>query len=172
LLAYGITELISGYGFIAVFVSAITLRNYEIDHAYHEKLHDFADQIERMLIAIILLLFGGAIATGLLQQLTWPMVMFAFAFLFLIRPLAVLVSIPDVKMLRRERLAISFLGIKGIGSFFYLAFAFEQTHFEPAKQVWAIVGFVVLISIVIHGLSANRIISRLPEYMLGSRKPH
>ena len=170
LLVYSITELMSGYGFVAVFVSAITLRNYEMDHAYHTKLHDFADQVERMLIGVVLLLFGGAIASGLLQYITWPMAVFAVVFLVILRPLAVLVSIPDIRMLRRERLAISFLGIKGIGSFFYLAFALEQAEFVMAREIWSLVGLVVLLSIIIHGLSANRIIRRLPEAKLPARK--
>ena len=38
LLVYGLTELCHGYGFIAVFVAAVTLRNYEMGHEYHEKL--------------------------------------------------------------------------------------------------------------------------------------
>ena len=169
-LSYSITEMITGYGFIAVFVTAITLRNYEMEHAYHEKLHEFAEQVERMLIAVILLLFGGAIATGLLQQVSWQVIVFTFVFLFVLRPLAVLISIPDIKMFKRERIAISFLGIKGIGSFFYLAFAFQQTRFEKAGEVWALVGLIVLISIVIHGVSASTIMRGMPEHTSGKRK--
>lgn len=64
LLVYGLTELIYGYGFIAVFVTAITLRNYELDHKYHRKLHEFTDQIERILLSIVLILFGEAWSAG------------------------------------------------------------------------------------------------------------
>src|SRR6478735_7600272 len=39
LLVYGLTEMVKGYGFIAVFVAAVTLRNYQIGHKYHLKLH-------------------------------------------------------------------------------------------------------------------------------------
>ena len=49
LLVYGLTELFNGYGFIAVFVSAITLRNSHMTHRFHKNLHEFTDQIEKIL---------------------------------------------------------------------------------------------------------------------------
>ena len=55
------TELAHGYGFLAVFVAALALRATERHHDYHEKLHDFAEQIERLLMMVLLVLFGGAL---------------------------------------------------------------------------------------------------------------
>ncbi len=40
-LAYGLTEVAHGYGFLAVFVAAVGIRSAERNHSYHEKLHDF-----------------------------------------------------------------------------------------------------------------------------------
>ena len=70
-LAYGAAELIHGYGFLAVFIAGVTLRQIERRHEYHERLHDFAEQTERLLMTMILVMFGGAIAGGLLESLTW-----------------------------------------------------------------------------------------------------
>ena len=39
LLVYGATELLQGYGFLAVFVAALALRHFEREHSYHEHLH-------------------------------------------------------------------------------------------------------------------------------------
>jgi NhaP-type Na+/H+ or K+/H+ antiporter len=66
LLAYGLAELAHGYGFLAVFVAALTLRHWERSHHYRGRLHEFAEQIERLFMMILLALFGGAIAGGLL----------------------------------------------------------------------------------------------------------
>jgi len=62
LIAYSVTELLGGYGFIAVFVGALTLRHFEWEHDYYVELHDFAVVVERLLMATVLVLFGGAIA--------------------------------------------------------------------------------------------------------------
>ena len=44
LVAYAGTEMVGGYGFLAVFVAAVTIRNQERDHEYQQVLHDFAEQ--------------------------------------------------------------------------------------------------------------------------------
>lgn len=59
-----------------------------------------------------------------------------------------------------ERWVTSFLGIRGIGSFFYLAFAVEQINFKYAAEIWSTVAFIVLLSILIHGLTAPRIMEK------------
>jgi NhaP-type Na+/H+ or K+/H+ antiporter len=163
LLVYGITEMVKGYGFIAVFVTAITLRNYELGHKYHQKLHDFTDQIERILVAIVLILFGGSIVGGILKPLTWPMVLFSLVFVLLIRPLAGMAGLIGTKLHIKEKMGISFFGIRGIGSFFYLAFAFQQANFPFKKEIWAVTACIVVLSLVLHGLTAGTTMKKLEE---------
>lgn len=154
LIVYGITELVHGYGFIAVFVAAITLRNYEMHDKYHTHLHSFTDQIERILLGIILLLFGGSLATGVLDALTWPLALFGIAFLLLIRPIGGMLTLLPVDLSVKKKAAISFFGIRGIGSFFYLAFGLSKADFKYADELWATLCFVVLISVIVHGATA------------------
>ncbi len=45
LLCYGSTELLEGYGFIAVAILGLTLRRIEVDHHFHRSLHDFSESI-------------------------------------------------------------------------------------------------------------------------------
>jgi NhaP-type Na+/H+ or K+/H+ antiporter len=163
LMVYGLTELIHGYGFIAVFVTAITLRNFEIGHKLHKHLHDFTDQVERILVAIVLILFGGSLVSGILDELTWPMVGVAFIFLFIIRPLSGLIGLIGTKLHIKEKLAISFFGIRGIGSFFYLSFGLKQYFFMYEKELWSLVSFIILLSILIHGVSASTVMTHLKD---------
>ena len=166
LLVYGITEMLSGYGFIAVFISAITLRHYEKGHDYHADLHSFTDQAERLLVAVLLILFGGALVTGILSELSWEMVLFTSIFLLVIRPAFAYLSLYAINIPRSEKLAISFLGIRGMGSVFYLAFAVHKFHFSFEDELWSIVSFTILCSIVLHGLTANPIM----KYLRRTRK--
>ena len=161
LLVYGLTELFNGYGFIAVFVSAITLRNSHMTHRFHKNLHEFTDQIEKILVAIVLLLFGGSLVNGILKHLTLKMAVFGIAFLFIIRPLTSLIALIGTKLHIKEKMAISFFGIRGIGSFFYLAFALSTTYFSFANELWSLVSFIVLISIIIHGITASSVMKKI-----------
>ncbi|WP_336215529.1 cation:proton antiporter [Nonomuraea sp. LPB2021202275-12-8] len=168
-LAYGLTELAHGYGFVAVFVTACTIRNAERGHGYNNILHGFVEQIERLLTAWLLLLLGGFVASGGLAALTWRGAAVGVLLLLVIRPLAGWLSQLRGSAGPRERVVISFFGIRGIGSLFYLAYALGQADFGvPAEELWAVVGFTVLASVVLHGVTATPAMDRLD--MLRERK--
>ncbi|PSG96717.1 cation transporter [Thermoplasmatales archaeon SW_10_69_26] len=151
LLAYGVTELLGGYGFLAVFVAAAAIRAHERRHQYHREMHDFSEAIERSLMALLLILLGGAIGAGLLSSLSWEAAAVGLAIVLLVRPLA---GVAGLVGYPAERNAIAFFGIRGIGSFYYLSFAINKTGFVGADRLWAFAGFVVLVSILVHGITA------------------
>lgn len=155
LIAYAGTEMIGGYGFLAVFVAAVVIRNQERKHSYLEVMHQFSAQIERLLSAVILILFGGALASGILLFLDWRGIVVAIAVVLVVRPAAGMLGLARSKMSRPERGAVAFFGIRGVGSFYYLAYASNQVEFIQVEQVWAITALVVTISIVVHGISAT-----------------
>lgn len=161
LVVYSVTEMLSGYGFVAVFVAAVTLRNSELTHQLHRTLHEFIDQMERILVAIVLLLLGGSMIKSLLSPLTLGMFLFSLAFVFLIRPLTAYITLGGGGMKSKEKLAVAFFGIKGIGSFYYLSFALAEEKFQEPDVLWAITGCIVLISITIHGLTATSALKKL-----------
>jgi NhaP-type Na+/H+ or K+/H+ antiporter len=169
LIVYGATELVHGYGFIAVFVAALELRHYEWEHEYYTALHDYAVMIERIVMASVLVLFGGAIAGGLLAPLGWLDVAVGLALIFVVRPVAGMIGLVGTTLSWGERLVVSSFGIRGIGSFYYLAFALNEASFGEvellvaADKLWALVGFIALTSIVLHGASANYVMDKVEQ---------
>ncbi|MFC4543656.1 cation:proton antiporter [Halosolutus amylolyticus] len=155
LLVYGATELAGGYGFIAVFVAALVVRHYERSHEYNRSLHEVSEFAEQVMMALIMLFFGGAIVGGLLDPLTTEAIVAAIAIVFVVRPLAGVVGFLGFDRDPAERATIAFFGIRGIGSFYYLAHGLNEAAFPDADLVWAIVGAVVLLSIVVHGITAT-----------------
>jgi len=153
--AYASAEICHGYGFLAVFVAALVLRDTERNHEYHEALHDFSEQMERLLMMLVLVLFGGAIATGLFANLTWTDCLAALAIVLLIRPVAGWISLIGSGHPAKERGLIAFFGIRGIGSFYYIAYGVNHGQFASSERLWAITGLVVLVSVVVHGISAT-----------------
>jgi NhaP-type Na+/H+ or K+/H+ antiporter len=155
-LGYGVTELAHGYGFVGVFVAAVTLRSVERGHDYHGNLHEFAEQIERLLMMVLLVCFGAAIAEGsVFSALSWNVVTVAVLTLFLVRPLAAWIGLIGNAEQLAEKSAIAFFGIRGLGSFYYLAYATGQAEFEEAAVLWVTICLVVLVSIVLHGIAAT-----------------
>lgn len=154
-IAYGVTELLHGYGFLAVFVSGLAIRSAEREHEYHERLHEYAEQAERLLMMLLLVLFGGAIAGGLLSKLTFSGAAAALLFVFIVRPAAGLLAMLGSEQPTPERCVVAFFGIRGLGSFYYLAYALNEAEFGRAEELWAVLGFTVLISILLHGTTVT-----------------
>lgn len=154
-LTYGLTEMFHGYGFLAVFIAGLSLRRVERHHEYNQRLHDFAEQIERLLMMVLLVMFGGAIAGGMLGGLDWTAIVFAALLILLIRPLAGWIGMIGVRAPALERGIIAFYGIRGIGSAYYLAYAQNREAFGSPEYLWSIVGLVVLVSIVLHGITVT-----------------
>lgn len=153
LLVYSVVESIHGYGFIAVFVAGLTLRHYEKEHDFHRAMHDFIDQTEKILLAIILVLLGGYAVTHMFSYLSWESVLLVMLFIFIIRPLFGRLALFNSGLNSKQKMAISFMGMKGVGSLFYLAFALHETAFAQPENLWATAGFLVLASVIIHGVS-------------------
>ncbi len=160
-LAYGITEVAQGYGFLAVFVAAVVIRGSERFHGYHLVLHDFVEQIERLLTVLVLLLLGAAIADGLLAGIGVREVLLALLLLLVVRPLAAGVSLLRSCGTVGERATMAFFGVRGIGSLYYVAYAVGAASFAGGDQVWAMVGLVVALSVLIHGATAGPVMARL-----------
>lgn len=153
--SYGVTEILDCYGFLAVFITALTLRRSHRDHEFQREMHDITEQLERIAMMVLLILFGGALVNGLLAPLGWADAAAAFAIILLVRPIAGLVGLVGFHAERMEKLTLAFFGIRGVGSFYYLAYAINHAAFAEAERLWAIVGLVSLLSILLHGLTVT-----------------
>jgi NhaP-type Na+/H+ or K+/H+ antiporter len=160
-LAYGMTELAQGYGFVAIFVAAVTIRSSERFHGYHRVLHHFVEQVERLLTVLVLLLLGAALADGLLAEVGWREVAVTAAILLGVRPAAAAVALVGGAGTRAERAAVGFFGVRGIGSVYYLAYALNSAEFADSGDLYGVVALVVIGSVLLHGLTAGPIMTRL-----------
>jgi NhaP-type Na+/H+ or K+/H+ antiporter len=164
LLSYGTAEVAGGYGFLAVFVCAMTLRSAERGHRYHAAMHDVIERLERLLTLVVLLLLGVAMTNGLLRNVPWESVVLALLLVFVIRPGAGLVAlgfhrstcrIGDHVLTGAERLATSFFGVRGVGSLYYLAYATGLADFGDHQVLWSTVAFTIALSVLVHGVTAT-----------------
>ncbi|OYX65105.1 MAG: sodium:proton antiporter [Sphingomonadales bacterium 32-64-17] len=154
LLTYGLCELVEGYGFIAAFVMGLVLRQIESEHEYHARLHSFSEALEHSITAVLLVLLGGALP-GLLPYLEWTHAALALALVFLIRPASGMLALLGSTLSFRERAVVSFYGVRGIGSIYYLAYAGGKLDLVDEGPLWATVGFTILVSTIVHGFTAG-----------------
>lgn len=171
--AYGVGEVAGGYGFLAVFVCAMTFRSAERSHDYHAAMHEVAERLERLLTLFVLLVLGIAVTRGLLASLDWRGVAVAVALVLVIRPVAGYAGLAAGRACvdRRERWAIAFFGVRGIGSIYYLAYAAGEAPELGSDWLWSTVSFTIVLSVFVHGVLAAPVMKRLSDRS-ASASPH
>ena len=159
--SYGLTEIVHVYGFLAVFVTALTFRHTHREHEFQREMHALTEQIERLVMMVLLILFGGALVSGLLAGTGWREVAVAAAVLLVVRPLTGWIGLLGYPAARQEKLTLAFFGIRGVGTIYYLAYGINHMPVADAAQLWRIVGLIVLFSILLHGLTVTPIMRGL-----------
>jgi NhaP-type Na+/H+ or K+/H+ antiporter len=170
LLAYGAAELAQGYGFLAVFACAMTLRMSERGNDYNAAMHTSIERLERLLTLTVMLVLGAALSNTLLAQLTWEGAVVGMLLVLVVRPLTAWFSLRvgprgkqagDRRLTSNEELATAWFGVRGVGSLYYLAYAAGEADFSGLPSLWATVGFTIAVSVLLHGITATPTMRRL-----------
>jgi sodium/hydrogen antiporter len=185
--AYGAAVLAKGYGFLAVFTAGVAIRR--VEWLYREQrigdekpapggdarqVQDPEEQLlrrgymagpvlnaneefERILEIGLVLILGGMLTR---EMLVWREMVFVAALFILIRPASVILGLWGARQGAMQTTLISWFGIRGIGSLYYLMFAFQRGLEEDlARKLAGIVLTVVAASILVHGVSVTPIMS-------------
>lgn len=163
-LPYTITEFFGGYGFIAAFFAACMFSNYE-KHLHHMiDLHDFNEELESFAVAVIFITIGFFI--GLHYQILFDgkILMVALLMVLVVRPLAGYISLVKSGLNPFQKFVLSFYGMRGIGSLYYLAYALTAATFIDAEKLVAITTATIFFSVLIHGVTARSVQKRIKKY--------
>ncbi len=87
----------------------------------------------------------------------------ALAVLLVIRPVTGWIGLLGWAGDRDEKRTWSFFGIRGVGSIYYLAYGINHMPVADAEHLRAIVGLIILLSILLHGLTVTPIMRSLDE---------
>lgn len=161
LITYGLCEMADCYGFLGVFVAALAIRSSHRNHAFNRDMHDFTEQVERIAMMAGLILFGGALVSGMLAGLGWREALLAALILLVVRPAAGLIGLWGLSAERGEKLTLAFFGIRGVGSFYYIAYGLNHMQGAAGERLWGVLGLVVLVSILLHGLTVTPVMRNL-----------
>ena len=154
-LPFALSELVGGYGFLAVFVTAAVVRASERSHGYHAVLHEFGEQLERLFVTVALVALGLALGGGLLVGLRLSEVLVAVLAILVVRPLFGGLALIGAPTTGPAAAAVAFFGVRGIGTFFYLTFAASLLPSVPDDALWRTAALAVALSVVVHGVSSG-----------------
>jgi sodium/hydrogen antiporter len=118
-----------------------------------ELLLQFTDQLEQIGELVIVVIVGALLTPATFAGKNIADLLLLF---FIIRPLAVVVSLTPTPLGSSEKGLIGWFGIRGIGSLYYLAYAIQhglpQSRMQPlANTVLA----AIALSVALHGITVT-----------------
>ena len=164
-LVYATASALHGYGFVAVFAAAVTLRKFGSALEYARRITASARRLERLLAFLVFGLFGGAIASGVLDGIGWREAVFALLALLVVRPVATLLGFAGSKHPVPVRLALGYFGIRGLGSLYYISREVGANPNHNPLGLWSVTALTVLFSIALYGVTARPVLGVLDRIM-------
>jgi sodium/hydrogen antiporter len=150
LLAYGIADVTFGNGLIAAFVCGIALA--AADHDIADDFVVFSENVSSILQVLTFFAFGGLIvSTGFESTVPLLLAFIAFA-LVIARPVAIALSFVRVSLPAPHRAFIAWFGPKGVSGILFAELVLNSDA-SDAKLIFETAAFVILASILIHGLT-------------------
>ncbi|WP_244815948.1 sodium:proton antiporter [Caballeronia sp. Lep1P3] len=189
-LSYGVAQLLHTYAFLAVFAAGLAMRRAEqkrsgdksareavgtIDaddvtatasdpdraHAFMaERVHGFTIELERIAEVATMLIVGAVLATLWRELFTWRAAVLIGGLFVVIRPLAVEASLVGSCATGAQRRLMSWFGIRGVGSFYYLLYALENAPKQAASPLVPLVVAAIAASVIVHGVTSTPLMNR------------
>jgi cell volume regulation protein A len=177
LVVFGVAEVAQGSGFLAVFVAGVVVGNRET--RAHSSVVTFLDAATWLAQIVMFVLLGLLAWPERLPQRLLPALAIALALMLVARPAAVFLCLAPFRFSLRERLFISWVGLRGAvavflaaipllvglpGGYFYFDVAFVVVLVSLLVQGWTIAPAARLLHIAIPrvDVSAHRTELDLP----------
>lgn len=162
-LAYGVSELLQGNGFMAVYVCGVTMGNHRF--IFKHGLGRFHDGLAWLMQVTLFLSLGLLVTPSDLPQIALKGTLLAVFLMFVARPATIFLSLLFSKFNFRDKLLISWGGIRGAAPIVLAVFPClyfkDSTHEEMAKEIFNVVFFVVLSSLLVQSKTLMRLASWL-----------
>jgi potassium/hydrogen antiporter len=160
LLTYGLTAFLNGSGLLAVYVAAIIIGNAEI--AYRHSIFRFSEGFAWMMQILMFVILGLLVFPTELFSLDILIqgLLISVILMLVARPVAVFISTIKMNYSQKERIFLSWAGLKGavpiILATFPLLAGIENSH-----KMFNVVFFVVLTSALIQGATIPKLADKL-----------
>jgi cell volume regulation protein A len=137
---------LKGNGFLAVYISAITVGNANMAHK--KSLMKFFDGIAWLMQVIMFITLGLLVFPKQLFPVSGIAILAALFLIFVARPLGVFISLSFFKYKLREKTFISWVGLRGAVPIVFATLPLIE-NIEMASTIFHIVFFIVLASVAI-----------------------
>ncbi|MER2104713.1 MAG: cation:proton antiporter [Pseudomonas atacamensis] len=157
-LCFATAQTLGGSGFIAAFVGGL-LASYLFAEQKHDLLKA-SEEFASLLSIITWVVFGALVIPSVWSSFTVDVWLYALLSLTVIRIVPVLVSLTGTGFDFETRLFIGWFGPRGLASIVFAIMILDYP-LQTGRTLVAVAACTVLLSVLLHGLSANPWVSRL-----------
>ncbi len=151
LFAYGLTAILGGSGFLAVYLVGLLLGNSSIQRV--DRLSRFHDSLAWLMQIAMFLILGLLVFPSRLPGVFVSGLIMTAVAVFIARPVSVFIALFPLKMSAREKLFVSWVGLRGAVPIVLATFPL-LAGLPDAPFLFDLVFFVVLASVLLQGTSA------------------
>ncbi|HEX7362192.1 MAG TPA: potassium/proton antiporter [Bryobacteraceae bacterium] len=158
LLGYGVTAALGGSGFLAVYLAGLVMGNSDFVH--RRSLTRFHDGLSWLMQIALFLVLGLLVFPSRLIPLAAVSVLFTFFLIVVARPVSVFVALALAKLHFRQKLFVSWVGLRGAVPIVLATFPLLG-GVPQADLYFNIVFFTVAISVLVQGTTIGWVAKRL-----------
>jgi cell volume regulation protein A len=148
LFIFSATNLLSGSGFLAVYIASLTMARHRLIHK--RSISRFHDGVGWLMQIAMFLLLGLLVFPSQLPTVAIPALALALVLMFVARPLAIVLSLLGFRYTWKDRALISWVGLRGAVPIVLATFPLAA-GLEGASTIFNVVFFVVFLSVAVQG---------------------
>ena len=153
-IAYLSADLAGGNGFVSVFVCGILFGPQAKDCA--RRTREFLDTDGQLLMMVTFFYIGAIMLPAGLPHVDWRVASLVLLSLFVVRPLAIAISLIRAGVTAREVVFLGWFGPRGLATALFTLILLDEFVGElPLQTLQATAGLAVALSAILHGTSAH-----------------
>jgi NhaP-type Na+/H+ or K+/H+ antiporter len=172
--SFALAVALDGNGFIAAFVAGIAFgAGWKDESVSVEEVGELPELLGEVLAFVVWFLFGAVLVPVAFNDFGLSVLMYALLSLTLVRLLPVALSLLGTGLDRGTVLFVGWFGPRGLASVVFALLAVEELgETQVVAPAIAAVSFTVLLSVVLHGISAGPLGTRYIRLEEGDKAAH
>ncbi len=169
-IAFTITDMLNGNGYLAVYIAGMVTGNEKL--TYRREITTFMDGMTWLFQIVMFLVLGLLVNPHEMLSVGLVSLLIALFMIFVSRPISVFACLlPFRNMTTRARLFVSWVGLRGATPILFATYP-VVAGVEGSNQLFDIVFFITLISLLVQGMSISKVAKMLkldlPEEKTGN----
>ena len=156
--SYIFASILGGNGFISAFVAGLTFGNMVKGHCRF--IYQFTESEGQMLVWAAFTVIGLGLMPSAIEHLNWQIAGYIFASLFIVRPVAIYLSLLGTRSKPITRLFMGWFGPRGLATALFALMVSKQLVGEYSHAVLVVAINAVWLSTLLHGITAAPLAKR------------